>query len=369
LRALHLARDDGRDAWRQTLAFVTMAWAPLVILSVAQRLATPTWNVLVLDPAVHALLLLTSPLLLMAEQAMHRMSERCVERLVQSNVAPGGAIAIRRVVLRGTRLRDAALPEAAIAIVALAAGQAALWGLVSPKGLLAAPGATVARSLVQVWWAILSLPAAQFLLYRSLWRWIVWCVVLWGVAGLDIRPVALHPDRRGGLAFLAEPAQSFAIVVMSIVCLVAGTWGGQMIFAHVPLASWAEPFSEIAVASFIVTLGPLCAFSGCLWRARFTAVRQYDMFALGYARAFHEKWVDARHTDEVLGTSDIQSMADLANTLAIVRGMRVVPFGRLEITALLAALVLPILPLVLVEMPVHQLVRRLVGFVLGAAVG
>jgi hypothetical protein len=369
LRLLRLARGDGRDAWRQTLALVTIAWAPLVTLAIVQSLATHKRNMLLRDPAVHAHLLLSVPLLVLAEQVMHERSERCIARFVQSGLVSGGAAAIQRVVARGTTLRDAVLPEAALAIAALGAGQASLWGLTSPFALGSLVGLAAMSSAARLWWAIVALPLAQFLLYRSLWRWAIWSAVLWGLASLDVRPVALHPDRRGGLSFLGEPTLGVAIIVMSVDCSVAGGWGRQMIFDHLPLKSWALPFSEIAVSSFIVALGPLCVFSRCMWRARFAAIRQYDMFALTYARLFHQKWVDLGDTENLLGSPDIQSMADLANTLAIVRGMRLVPFGLYEIIVLLAAIWLPILPLFLATVPFHELLRRVLGAFVGAALG
>ncbi len=369
LSVLRLARDDGRDAWRQTLVLVTIAWAPLVALAFVQNLATHKRNVLLLDPAVHAHLLLSVPLLVVAEQVMHGRSERCIERFVQSDLVSGGTAAIQRVVARGTTLRDATIPEAALAVAALAAGQATLWDHTGPFGLGSLVASAAMPSAARLWWAIVALPLAQFLLYRSVWRWAIWSAVLWGLASLDVRPVALHPDRRGGLAFLGEPTLSFAIVVMSVDCSVAGGWGRQMIFDHLPLKSWAMPFSEIALSSFIVALGPLCVFSRCMWRARFAAVRQYDALALTYARLFHKKWIDLGGTENLLGTADIQSMADLANTLAIVRGMRLVPFGLYEIMGLLAAIWLPMLPLFLATVPLHELLRRVLGVFVGAALG
>ena len=183
---------------------------------------------------------------------------------------------------------------------------------------------------------------------------------------MDVRPVALHPDRRGGLAFLGGSALGFAVVVMGVDCSVAGRWGGQMIFDLLPLQSCALPFSEILVASILVTLGPLCLFSRCMWRARFAAIRQYDMFALTYARLFHRKWIDVGDTEHLLGSADIQSMADLANTLAIVRGMRLVPFGLYEIAVLLAAIWLPMGPLFLATVPLHELLRRMLGVLVAA---
>ncbi|HZU82593.1 MAG TPA: hypothetical protein VE987_06740, partial [Polyangiaceae bacterium] len=165
LRAVRLARDDGRDVRRQSAALVAITWAPMVVLGAAQRAATGRWPPLLLDPSTHARLLLTIPLLVAAEHALHERSGRCVDRFVRSGLAAAGPAATQRVLALGARLRDARLPEAALAVLALAAGQAALWGLAAPG---AATGPAVKASAAGVWWSLVGLPLSQFLLYRSL---------------------------------------------------------------------------------------------------------------------------------------------------------------------------------------------------------
>jgi hypothetical protein len=71
----------------------------------------------------------------------------------------------------------------------------------------------------------------------------------------------------------------------------------------------------------------------------------------------------------VLGSADIQSMADLVNTLAVVRGMRIVPFGWMEVATLLIAAWLPSVPLVLAAVPLEELIRRMAGVLLAALPG
>jgi hypothetical protein len=78
-------------------------------------------------------------------------------------------------------------------------------------------------------------------------------------------------------------------------------------------------------------------------------------------RDFDAKWVrgGAKAKDEgILGTSDIQSLADLANSYAIVRDMRVVPFTLTDAILLVVATALPLLPLLLTMMPLDELLRR-----------
>ena len=62
---------------------------------------------------------------------------------------------------------------------------------------------------------------------------------------------------------------------------------------------------------------------------------------------------------ELLGTGDIQSLADLGNSYSVVREMRIVPFGTDDIVRLAAATAVPLLPLTLIIISFEELVTRL----------
>ncbi len=65
-----------------------------------------------------------------------------------------------------------------------------------------------------------------------------------------------------------------------------------------------------------------------------------------------------------MGSADIQSLADLANSCDVVRGMRPFPFGKETVIQLVVTVVLPGLPLVLTVIPLEELVKRLLGALL-----
>jgi hypothetical protein len=84
-----------------------------------------------------------------------------------------------------------------------------------------------------------------------------------------------------------------------------------------------------------------------------------------YVRDFDKKWLrGARPKNEVLvGTADIQSLADLANSFDLVRRMRLVLVTKDSVIQLGVALFLPLLPLALTIMPFKELLRWLIGLV------
>ncbi|HXQ39422.1 MAG TPA: hypothetical protein VN843_35810, partial [Anaerolineales bacterium] len=84
-----------------------------------------------------------------------------------------------------------------------------------------------------------------------------------------------------------------------------------------------------------------------------------------YVESFEQKWVlcDPASSEELLGSSDIQSLADLDNSYAVVREMRAIPFGVEDITRLAAATAAPFLPLLLTIFSPEELIMRIIKVV------
>ena len=62
---------------------------------------------------------------------------------------------------------------------------------------------------------------------------------------------------------------------------------------------------------------------------------------------------------ELLGTGDIQSLADLGNSYSVVGEMRVVPFGMRDVARLAIATAAPLAPLTLTIFSFEELVTQL----------
>ena len=58
-------------------------------------------------------------------------------------------------------------------------------------------------SLAGWWLGCVSLPLFQFLLLRWYFRLFIWARFLWQVSRIELRLMPTHPDRCGGLGFLA----------------------------------------------------------------------------------------------------------------------------------------------------------------------
>jgi len=116
----------------------------------------------------------------------------------------------------------------------------------------------------------------------------------------------------------------------------------------------------VAVAVFVV-FGPLLVFIRPLAQAKRTGLREYGILAQGYVRAFDNKWLrgGAPVGESLIGSADIQSLADLGNTFEVLKGMRAVPVTKEAVMQLVMLTLLPLVPLLLTMISLEELLGRL----------
>jgi hypothetical protein len=80
-------------------------------------------------------------------------------------------------------------------------------------------------------------------------------------------------------------------------------------------------------------------------------------------REFDAKWLrgGAPADERLVGSGDIQSLADLDGSLEVVRTMRLAPVTKEAVFRLVVATLAPIVPLGLTMMPLEELLKTLVG--------
>jgi hypothetical protein len=126
-------------------------------------------------------------------------------------------------------------------------------------------------------------------------------------------------------------------------------------------------FLIVGVVGFLMLIAflPLTVFASQMAVAKRVVLREYGLVAAHYASEFRQKWLRAPQatSEELLGSGDFQSLADLGNSYAVVREMGFLPFGRSDLVRLLVLLVLPLAPLVLTMIPFDVLLQQLVKLV------
>lgn len=361
-RRLHLLRPDGvLRVWR----LVAFAWVPLVLATAVRMAFGRAADPMMLDLSVHVRFLVSLPLLVVSERLLEPQCRVAIDQLYTGRFADPHAL--DTVLARAERMRDRPWAELVLAALALAGGQLVLWGVAGPTGLF--HGIDVAQtSFARIWYTALALPLLQFLTLRWLWRWLLWCWILWRLSRLPLAGVATHPDGAAGLGFLGAPVTGFAAFVLAFSSMLAAAWGTQLIDGYVTTPSLLPSMILFLVIAFLASCGPLLPFSLHLFNARRQALAVYSPFALDYVRDFHHKWIDQRGGEPVLGTPDLQSLADLGNSYRVIETTGLFLFSTRKLTELWLAAIIPMLPLALTQVSVEVVVRRIGSALFGGLI-
>jgi hypothetical protein len=370
LRRAHLSDDALLMVRRRVVVISLFAWLPLLVLSAIEgRLVDGSVGVpFLFDVEVHVRYLAVLPLLIAAELVVHRRLRPLLQQFLERNLIPESDLPrFEAAVDSAFRLRNSVLAEVLLIAVVYGFGILVVWrhyAILATTTWYATPttdGAVL--SLAGLWYGFVSLPLFQFLLCRWYFRLFIWTRFLWQVSRIELSLIPTHPDRVGGLGFLANTAYAFAVLAVAHGTMVAGMVANRIFFVGASLTQFKIEIGVVVAFVLVLLLGPLLVFTLQLAQAKRNGLREYGTLAERYVRAFDAKWLRrSEPSDEpLLGSADIQSLADLGNSFEVVRTMRLAPITRDAIVRLAAATLVPITPLLLTMMPLEELVKMLVG--------
>jgi hypothetical protein len=353
------------------LIISTLAWAPLLVLATLDgRLLNGVKVPFLFDYEVHVRLLVSLPLLIAAEVVVHRRMKMILRQfhdrqIVTSALKPQ----FESIIQSAMRLRNSIPIELGlVTAVALAGGLSwrAAAGLQADTWYATMTDGATVNTPAGYWYQFVSIPIGQFIALRWYFRLCVWARLLWQTSRLDLNLVATHPDGSCGLGFLDGMIVAMAPLLLAHSCLLSGNLANRIFHEGAKLP---EHYPEIvAIAAFLVllALGPLCVFTPSLVRAKRHGLMRYGRLASDYVVSFDQKWIGGqRSPDEPLvGSSDVQSLADMGNSFNVVRSIVPFPFGRNSLAGLAVIIAIPILPLTLTMFSLQELAVRLLRILL-----
>lgn len=371
MQRIGLIQGAGPSIGRRVAGFLLITWVPLLIFSLIEgRALGPTpQESLLLDFAVYARFFLAMPLIFMAEVVAGPRLRAAGLHFVEGDfVRPEDLPAVEMAIVRASRRREALLPE----IIMLGIALVGAW---HSAEILSMTTATWSYTVVEgetelllagFWYRFVAVPILQFFMYRWLWRLVIWTLFLRDIARLNLNLVATHPDRAGGLGFLGGAHLSLAIFAFAFSCVLSAHVAFQVYFEAVPIETFKTLFIVYLVLMELICLGPLLIFAPLLAQTKRQGLRQYSILADSYNRAFEQKWVTGQTPPDepLLGSADIQSLADLGNSFGVIREMRLFPFSQQQILQIAVIASLPGLPLIFLVMPVGELLSLLAGALL-----
>jgi len=366
-----LARPPLALAARRIVTIPLIAWLPLLVLALVERHAFPgTIDVpFAYDLEVHARYLLALPLLIAAELTVHARIRPAIGQFLSRGIVPPAARArFDAIVASAMRLRNSVALEVVLLVFVYTVMQL-VWRsqitLQRPTWFADEMAPALRLSWAGWWYGFVSIPIFQFILLRWYFRLFVWFRFLWQVSRLELRLVPTHPDRAGGLGFLGGSAGAGTAVPRAQGVRLSGVIANRIVHEASALPAFKEEIAGIVILLVLVVLAPLTVFTPHLVAARRSGLREYGTLASRYVSEFDAKWVrgGAGKEEPLVGSADIQSLADLGNSFEIVRSMSVVPFTRNTVLQLAVITLLLATPLLLTMVSLEELVKRLLQVV------
>jgi len=357
---------------RRIVVIVTLAWLPLLLLSAAEGHGWSTGVKLpfLYDIEMHVRLLVALPLLIVAEVVVHQRMRLVVRQFLSRGLVPDAARAkFDAAIEAAMRLRNSITAEVALIVFVYVVGMGFVWRTQVALDVSSWYGISAGgkwQPTLAGWWMVgVSLPIFQFILFRWYFRMFIWARFLWQVSSLELRFIPTHPDRCGGAGFLSSVSEAFVPVLLAQGALLAGLMADKIFYAGAKLPDFKLEVGGIVVVMLFAVLGPLLAFLPRLAAVKRAGLQEYGALSQRYVREFDEKWLrgGAPANEPLLGSYDIGSLANIADSYAVVMSMQLVPFTPKTAARLAITTLLPVAPLLLTVMPMEELIQRLIKLV------
>jgi hypothetical protein len=343
---------------RRLAALVLIAWLPLLALTALAdnafggRVALPFLH----DLETQARLLATLPLFILAETFVPGRLRPLIDQFsVRGLIAPHEQARFDAALASSRRLKSSLLAELLMAGVVYLVGAGLVWNI-HPLDLSNWRTGTPAAG----WWLRwVSLPLVHFLLLRWYFRLFVDARLFAQVSRIRLSLFPLHPDRCAGLGFLALFGNAFIPVLLAQGFLLAGRMANRIFYAGASLADFKIDLAGVLALVLGAIFAPLLVFFPRLAALKRAGLCDFGALAHHYVERFDHRWLRSPPSGELLGSADIQSLADLSNSFAAVAEMRPIPFTLRDVVQSAGILLLPVAPLILTLVPLKELLLRL----------
>ncbi len=355
----------------QFLIAVTLLWLPLVILTLIEGtfVGDEVAQSFIQDVVPQVRFLIALPLLLLADLAINPAVSVAIRSLERSGVIPNDQQSRFQAVLAELEKgRDSIWPD----VVMLALAFSFTWLFQPGYGdsaiqtadtswLWSVADETVDLSTAGWWYVLISAPFFQFILFRWIWRFLIWAGFLYRVSRIPLALQPTHPDFAGGLGVLGLTQQTFSVVFVAFATVMSSTIAHNILFEGDTFRDSRPEIIVFIVVCVAFIYAPLLSFAKKMYSARRIGLSQYG--ALGYrlSDAFSARWITGAGPDvgaKLKDSTDSSTMADYGATFDAVRSMRIIPVTLRGVVAVAAALAVPFLPLYLTEFSLLELLQR-----------
>ena len=352
---------------RLAIAVAAAAWLPAIALSTLHGLVS--LKSFLLDIAAQSRLLIVLPLLVLTEPVLTtRLATIARHFLAADLVRQEDTSRFEKAFAAFERRGNSLIAQVGIVVIVYVVIASSMLYLVN--GILPRwcymTDAKSSLSGAGTWYVLVSIPIMLYLLFRWMWRQILWSWFLQIVSRMDLKLVPSHPDLVGGLGFLESSLRGSMPFSFALGTIVAGAVANEMIHSHLPLLQFKHVPIVVTAIVVILCVGPLCAFMGILLQTKRRGTFEYGSLAIALGHQFESKWLNTtRKVDgDVLEVPDFSATTDLYSVAANVRQMNFAPFSISSVVRLIGVTLIPAIPVALIAVPFDVLLQHVIKLLL-----
>jgi len=361
---LKLGGTSKKEMIIRILFIIAITWLPLFVLSSFQgllfgnKVTIPFWE----DFTCHTRFLIVIPLLIFAEISVDLLLRELTAQLFKSGILNEKDMnsfdAIKKKVIGLTHSYWADIIIFLIIVINLIlriqsaqADQMSIWFFL--------PGDhTSSISWGGMYYGLISMPFSQFIIFRWLWRWLIWFIYFLKLSKLPLKLNSAHPDKAGGIGFLGFPPGPFIQVIFALSILFSTTVAEKVFFLHEKLPVYYPLMIGFGIISILMNVLPLLVFVKPLLVQRRKGFFEYSALIQDHHRQFDEKWLRNPYEEELPGIGDASSMTDFNSSFDVVKGMKLFPFDIKIMMSSIVIAILPMLPLLAFEYNVGDILLQ-----------
>ena len=370
MKLTNLILSNNQNTSVRILILCGVAWLPLLILTIIDGALFDAGVTIPLlkDVVPNVRGLIVIPLLVIADNVIEAMMARTLRYLRTSGIVPEP---------EQWRLNDLAEGMAAwinskwvqLILVILAVGlswwlQSDYTAMLKERGvtswLLYLENGEINETMAGIWFLFVTSPLVSFLLYRWLWRFVAWSGFLYCLSRVKLDLYASHADLAGGLAVIGVGQCLFGIVFFILAAMISSEFAGNMLYQGETLVDVKRLVFVFICISIIVLLTPLLFFSKQLYQLKYEALIEYGALQYRGSRDFHKHWINEEAKD-LMDSMQPSAIADYGAIYGAISNMRIVPISPKMLVILVAALLTPFLPLLLIKSSVWDVLKMLGG--------
>ncbi len=370
MKLTNLILSNDENTVVRILVLTGIAWLPLVILTfIDGTLFNKDVTIpFIKDVAPYIRCLVVIPLLVIADNIIEPMMARVMSYLKTSGLVPdteteklNDAVNKMAYLMNNKWILLMLLTLAILFSFYMRSDYDEMWterGVTS--WMLQLDNGVVDETLAGSWFLLVTSPLVSFLVYRWMWRFIIWSIFLKRVSKVKLELRASHTDLAGGLGVIGVGHAIFIIVFFILATLLSSDLAANMLYEEEVLVSVKQIVMVFIVLSIIVIMVPLMFFVRQLVDLKHNALVEYSTLQNQISNDFHKHWIK-QEADDMVDSMQPSAMADYSAVFDNVKNMRMVPFDTKMIVFMAGTLLVPFLPLALIEISVWDIIQNIGG--------